>query len=130
MGVEQCLEVCAMNMNIIVAAESQSLRAITPRINGDLLVQSILDPGCQIVAMSRAVWNALKTTSLNPNYRISVQSANGTKDPSLGLVENLPFTFGGITVLFQVHVLENPAYDILLGRPFNVVCQTLIKNFS
>lgn len=128
-GVDRCLEVSAMNMNVVVAAESESLRTITPRVNGDHPVQSILDPGCQIVAMSKAVWNALKM-SLNPNYRISVQSANGTKDPSLGLVENLPFTFGGITVLFQVHVLENPAYDILLGRPFDVVCQTMIKNFA
>jgi hypothetical protein len=29
----------------------------------------------------------------------------------------------------QVHVLHAPAYDILLGRPFDVITQSVVRNF-
>ena len=30
----------------------------------------------------------------------------------------------------QVHILRAPAYDILLGRPFNVLTQSIIRNYA
>ena len=57
-----------------------------------------------------------------------MQSANRSLEQTLGLAKNVPFVFGTITVYLQVHIMEEPAYKILLGRPFDVVTESLIKN--
>jgi hypothetical protein len=30
----------------------------------------------------------------------------------------------------QIHVIWSPAYDILLGRPFDVLTESMVKNFA
>ena len=32
--------------------------------------------------------------------------------------------------MLQVHVIREPAYDLLLGRPFDTLMQTNIQNFE
>ena len=68
------------------------------------------------------------TKEYNPDHTVSMQSANGTVDRSLGIVENLSFRVGTIEIHLQVHVIEEPAYDILLGRPFDVLTESIIRN--
>ena len=46
----------------------------------------------------------------------------------LGLAKNVPFIFGDITVYLQVHILMDPAYKVLLGRPFDVLIESVIHN--
>ena len=99
---------------IVVAKESLELRSISPLINNHMKVESILDPGCQIVAMSEDVCHEL-VLPYDPSIILNMQSANGTIDPSLGLARNVPFLIGDLTFYMQVHVIRNPAYDILLG---------------
>jgi hypothetical protein len=111
-----------------VAAESNALRAIIPLVDGQDKVEAILDPGCQIVAMSEEVGNALAIV-YDPTIRLHMVSANGGVDQSLGLARNVPFLVGDITLYLQVHILRNPAYDILLGRPFDVLTQSVVRNF-
>lgn len=111
-----------------VAAESNALRAILPIVDGQDKVEAILDPGCQIVAMSEEVCNAL-ALPYDPVIRLNMVSANGGVDQSLGLARNVPFLVGDITLYLQVHVLRAPAYDILLGRPFDVLTQSVVRNF-
>jgi copper chaperone CopZ len=112
-----------------VAAESNALRAVLPVVDGQDKVEAILDPGCQIVAMSEEVCNAL-ALPYDPTIRLSMVSANGGVDQSLGLARNVPFLVGDITLYLQVHVLRAPAYDILLGRPFDVLTQSVVHNFA
>jgi hypothetical protein len=112
-----------------VAAESSTLRAILPTVDGQDKIEAILDPGCQIVAMSEEVCNAL-ALPYDPTIRLHMVSANGGIDQSLGLARNVPFLVGDITLYLQVHVLRAPAYDILLGRPFDVLTQSVVRNFS
>jgi hypothetical protein len=112
-----------------VAAESNALRAILPVVDGQDKVEAILDPGCQIVAMSEEVCNAL-ALPYDPTIRLSMVSANGGVNQSLKLARNVPFVVGEITLYLQVHVLRAPAYDILLGRPFDVLMQSVVHNFA
>jgi hypothetical protein len=114
---------------LTVAAESNALRAILPVVDGQDRVEAILDPGCQIVAMSEEVSTAL-ALSYDPTIRLNMVSANGGIDQSLGLSRNVPFLVGDITLYFQVHVLRAPAYDILLGRPFDVLTQSVVRNYT
>lgn len=112
---------------VVVAEESQGLRAIYPLINEVGEVESLLDGGSQIVSMARKIAEDLEI-AWNPNITIHMQSANGALEQTLGLAKNVPFTFGHFTVYLQVHVMENPAYKVLLGRPFDVITESLVKN--
>ena len=113
------------NSKIVVAAESRALQAILPVIDEQDKVKAILDPGCQIVAMSKEVCNAL-ALHYNPTIRLHMMSTNGGVDQSLRLVRNVPFVVGDITVYLQVHILCNPAYDILLSWPFDILTQSIV----
>ena len=64
----------------------------------------------------------------NPDHTISMQSANSTIDRSLGIVKNLLFHVGMIEIHLQVHVIEEPTYDILLGHPFDMLTESIIRN--
>ena len=88
-----------------------------------------MDSGSQIVSMSERV--ALTTgLTWNPDICIHMQSANKQVEKTLGLARNVPFLLGDLTVYLQVHIIRDPAYDVLLGRPFDALTESLIKNTS
>jgi hypothetical protein len=58
-----------------------------------------------------------------------MQSADGSCDKSLGLLENLKLEIGSMKLFVQVHIIHNPAYNVLLGRPFEVLTALHIKNY-
>jgi hypothetical protein len=113
--------------SVVVAAESLALRTVYPLINGVGEVESLLDPGSQIVSMSREVATALQVT-WDPDIVVHMESANKTLERTLGLAKNVPFVFGPITVYLQVHVIEKVAYKVLLGRPFDTITESEVKN--
>jgi hypothetical protein len=112
-----------------VARESHALRAINLHVNNKNSVEAILDPGCMIVAMSEAVCMSLSVI-YDPSIVINMQSANGETDPTLGLARNVRCTVGEIVLYLQFHVIRSPAYDILLGRPFDVLTESMVKNYA
>jgi hypothetical protein len=112
---------------VVVAAESLALRTVYPLINGVGEVESLLDPGSQIVSMSREVAAALQVT-WDPDIVVHMESANKSLERTLGLAKNVPFVFGPITVYLQVHVIEKVAYKVLLGRPFDTITESVVKN--
>jgi hypothetical protein len=112
-----------------VATKSNVLRAILPTVADQEQVEAILNPGCQIVAMSEEVCIAL-CVPYDPNVRLNMVLANGGIDQSLGLAKNVPFKIGNITVYLQVHILRQPAYNILLGRPFDVLTESVVRNYK
>ncbi|KAJ8582519.1 hypothetical protein M405DRAFT_750128 [Rhizopogon salebrosus TDB-379] len=111
-----------------VGKESGALRAIWLVIANREEVECIIDPGSQIVAMSEAVSRRL-SLSYDPSVTLHMQSANGDIDRSLGLSRNVPFRIGNLTFYLQVHVIRNPAYDVLLGRPFDVLLESTVVNY-
>jgi hypothetical protein len=113
--------------SVVVAAESHALRTVYPLINGVGEVESLLDPGSQIVSMSRAVATTLQVT-WDPDITVHMESANKALEKTLGLAKNVPFMFGPITVYLQVHVIEKVAYKVLLGRPFDTITESEVKN--
>ena len=114
--------------NTVVATESSALHAILSTVDGQDKVEAILDPGCQIVAMSEEVCNAL-ALHYDPIIQLNMMSANDGIDQSLGLARNVLFLIGDIILYLQIHVLRNLAYDILLGWPFNVLTRSVVWNY-
>jgi hypothetical protein len=111
-----------------VAQELHALWSITIVINNREEVEGIIDPGSQIIAMSEVVCHDI-SLAYDPSIKLNMQSANGEIDQSLGLSRNVPCKINTITLYLQIHIIRSPAYDILLGRPFNILTESTVKNF-
>jgi hypothetical protein len=97
-------------------------------INGKDSVESIVNSGSAIVMMAEAVCHKL-ALCYDPAVTIPMQSANGGIDHSLGLARNIPCKISNITLYMQIHIICNPAYDILLGCPFDILTESVIRNY-
>ncbi|KAF7297477.1 hypothetical protein MIND_00981500 [Mycena indigotica] len=89
-----------MPKDLVVSLESSAIRSILPIIDNRLRIESILDGGSQIIAMSDAVCHELGLV-YDPTIVLQMQSANGSVNPSLGLARNVPFGIGDITLYLQ-----------------------------
>ncbi|KAE9399650.1 hypothetical protein BT96DRAFT_820376, partial [Gymnopus androsaceus JB14] len=107
--------------------ELSSIQGINALV-GECAVHCVADSGCSIVAMSDATSNALGL-SFNPQCRILLQSVNSKTDWTLGIAKDIPFYFNNIIAFLQVHVIDSPTYDVLLGCPFEVLTQAHVQNF-
>jgi len=114
----QGLDASETPKEIYVYKESYALKTIYPVINKYGQVESLLDGSSQIVSMDSEVAKKL-AVSWDPDITIQMQSVNRTVERTLGLARNVPFSFGGITSYLQVHIIKDPAYRVLLGRPFD-----------
>ncbi len=114
---------------VFAAKDSETLKVVYPMVHGVKSVESVLDSGSQIVSMAYAL--ALEFGIVwDPDIQIYMQSANGALEKSIGLAKNVSFQFGDITLFLQVHIIDGPAYKILLGRPFEVLTESQFKNKS
>jgi hypothetical protein len=96
-------------------------------VNNREEVEGIIDPGSQIIAMSEAVCHDI-SLAYDPSIKLNMQSANGEVDQSLSLSCNVPCKINIITLYLQIHIIWSPAYDILLGQPFNILRESIVKN--
>jgi hypothetical protein len=110
-----------------VAQELHALQLIMMVVDNREEVEGIIDPGSQIIAMSEAVCHNIGL-AYNPSIKLNMQSANGEVDQSLGLSHNVPCKINTITLYLQIHIIWSPAYNILLGRPFDVLTESTVKN--
>ncbi|KAF8219081.1 hypothetical protein L208DRAFT_1343549, partial [Tricholoma matsutake] len=108
------LQISDIPKPFVAAKESHSIRSVMMNVNSINPVQSVVDPGSSIIAMSEEVCHEL-CLAYNPSIHIPLQSANGGIDKSLGLARNVPCKVGMITIYMQIYIIRNPAYDILLG---------------
>jgi hypothetical protein len=60
-------------------------------------------------------------------YNCRNRECNKSTEQTLELARNVLFIFGYITVYLQVHVMNNAAYKVLLGRPFDTITESLVK---
>ncbi|KAJ7656576.1 hypothetical protein B0H17DRAFT_1163367 [Mycena rosella] len=99
---------------LAVAVDSCAIRSVVPIIDNQQRIECIYDTGSQIVAISEAVCNELQLP-YNLRITINMESANGSISPSLGLARNLI-------------LVRAPAYDVLLGRPFDQLTESKVVN--
>lgn len=114
---------------VYIAHESKSLRTIYALINGSGEEECVLDGGSQIVSMHEAVSHELGI-SYDPEFKVKMQSANNQIESTVGLARNVPFRFGSIVLHMQVHILKNPPYKVLLGRPFDCLTESRVQNWT
>ena len=92
------------------------------------MAEVLLDNGSQICSMDVTVARNLGIV-WDPDIVVHLQSANRSIATTKGLAKNVPFDFGGgVTAYVQLHIVERPAYAVLLGRPFEVTMSVTIDN--
>ena len=82
---------------LTITKESSVLRTILPLINHNQYVESVLDPGSQVIAMSEATCHVLALI-YDPCICLCMQLANHEVDETLGLACNVPILIGDITL--------------------------------
>lgn len=112
-----------------VGRPTHKLRSIWAVIADSALpVECVLDPGSQIVAMSERCCIDLGIR-WDPTSRMNMISANNTSNLTCGLARDVPLEIGdGLIVYLQLHVISHASYDVLLGRPFDVLMATSVQN--
>ena len=114
---------------LTVTKESLVLRTILPLINHNQYVESVFDPSSQVIAMLEAACHVLALI-YDPHIHLCMQLANCEVDETLGLTHNVPILVRGITLYIQFHIICNLAYDVLLGRPFDILVESIVRNYS
>jgi len=109
------------------APDMAHLRVVPAIVNGIGEEEVLLDSGSQIVLMTKKVAAANKV-AWDPNLSIQMQSANRSLSRTCRLARNVLFTLGGVTVLLQVHIMEEASYTVLMGRPFDSITESRIIN--
>jgi hypothetical protein len=111
-----------------VGCDSIPLRSIFLLVKGKLMVECILDSGCQIVAMNSVTWEKLGN-NLQVEHALKMEAANSTITKTHSRLRNICFTFDN-DIYLQVQVMPNAPYDILLGRPFYALTECITKDFA
>ena len=114
---------------LTITKESSALHTILLLINHNQYVESVLNPGSQVITMLEAMCHALALI-YDPRIRLCMQSANREVDKTLGLTRNVLILIRDITLYIQFHIVRNPAYDVLLGRPFDILVKSIVWNYS
>ena len=114
---------------LTIALESSAIQSIKAFVDNHHRLECILDPGCQVITMSVIRCNELGL-AYNLSIRLNIQSANGNCNLLLGLAHNVPFLIESLTFYLQVHIVQSPAYNVLLGWPFNILTESIIHNLS
>ncbi len=112
--------------NLKVARSSEPLRAIHMTVYRVGQEECLLDNGSMIVSMAREAAVQMGLT-WDPSIKINMESASNHVEKTLGLARNVRFSVGGLNLYLQVHILVNPPYKILLGRPFEVFTGCMTK---
>jgi hypothetical protein len=126
-GPTRICENCDEQVPLTVSRDSVPLRAIFPTINDKHTFECVPDTGSMVVSMRRNVWELIGIGL--DDHRITMQSANRSHTETLGRLVNLKFTFGTIDVWLQVQVVEEAAYEILLGKPFFTLTSCVTHDF-
>jgi Aspartyl protease len=94
-----------------------------------LKIKGTIDNGSQVISMHARVWRELGV-GRRSDHVMSMESANQTRDETLGLLPHLKVNIGGLDFYLQVQVIENASFDLLLGRPFLVLARSLTKDYA
>ena len=61
---------------------------------------------------------------------IVIMLSMAVSNSTYGICENLRFTICGVDLWFQVHVVENAPFQVLMGRPFFVYTQCITQDYA
>jgi urease gamma subunit len=114
--------------NIMVAKHVEELRVIEVYIQ-EVKVIATVDDGSQILSIRQDIWEKFGLL-IRSDKTMVMESANKTKDETIGLLQDLKITIDGYNFYVQVQVVKEAPYKMLLGRPFFMFTQATHKHYA
>jgi hypothetical protein len=114
--------------SLIVAKHTEELRVIDILIHG-IKVTATLDDGSQIISIRQDKWEKIGLPIRSDRIMV-MESANKSKDETMGLLQDLKINVGGYDFYLQVQVVKDAPYEMLLGRPFFTLTSASHKHFD
>ena len=114
--------------NLIIAKHTEELRVIDVQIQSVKVIVTV-DDGSQIISIRQDVWEQIGLP-IRLDRIMVMESANKTKDKTMGLLQDLKIGIGGYDFYLQVQVVKDAPYEMLLGRPFFTLTQATHKHFN
>jgi gag-polyprotein putative aspartyl protease len=114
--------------NLIVAKHTEELRVIDILIQGVKVIATV-DDGSQIISIRQDMWEKIGLP-IRSDKTMIMESANKSKDETMGLLQDLKIDIGGYDFYLQVQVVKDAPYEMLLGRPFFTLTQATHKHFD
>ena len=112
--------------DLIVAKPNAPLKTIFMKVNRMGQEECVLDGGSEIVSMGKAVAIAMGLT-WDPLLSCTMGGSTNHKERTIGIACNVHMGAGDVVAYLQIHILENPPYKILLGRPFDVLMKSQMR---
>jgi hypothetical protein len=110
----------------VVAATFHPLRVVYPEFDRGIRPECLLDGGAQIIAMRKDIWEQLDLPLMCEKVMV-MESANNTRNSTLGVVQDVRVRFGPVTLQLQVQVVEDAPFEVLLGMPFFSLTSCLVE---
>jgi len=82
------LQGASSSPDLLIAQPTVELCTIPVKLEGNIEVEAILDDGSQVISIRRDVWEKLKFP-IHTNQAMTMESANGSRDRTMGLLPNL-----------------------------------------
>ena len=92
-------------------------------------VIATVDDGSEIVSIRQDVWERIGLPIRSDKIMI-MESANKTRDQTMGLLQDLKINIGGYDFYLQVQVVKDVPYEMLLGMPFYTLTSADHKHFD
>lgn len=105
---------------LVVSNHSEKLQAMDVILNSNISVEAILDEGSQIIGLNKSIWEKMGL-AIRADHLVWMESANSSQNMSMGLLQDLKLTICGYEFYLQVQVIEDVAYNMLLGLPFHIL---------
>jgi len=87
--------------DLLIAQSIVELHTIPVKLEGNIEVEAILDDGSQVISIHRDVWEKLKSL-IHTNQAMTMESANGSRNRTMGLLPNLRAVIGECDFYLQV----------------------------
>ena len=113
---------------LIVAKHAEGLRVIDILIQGVKVIATV-DDGSEIVSIRQDVWERIGLPIRSDKIMI-MESANKTRDQTMGLLQDLKINIRGYDFYLQVQVVKDAPYEMLLGMPFYTLTSADHKHFD
>jgi hypothetical protein len=110
-----------------VAEHSLPLRVVFPEFENGVCPECILDGGAQVIVIRKDIWECLDLPLLTKKIMI-MESANNMCNHTLGVIQNVKMTFGPITLMLQIQVIEDALFKVLLGQPFFALANCITED--
>ncbi|KAF8813520.1 hypothetical protein BYT27DRAFT_7220427 [Phlegmacium glaucopus] len=92
-------------------------------------VEATIDDGSQILTVRQDLWEKF-SVPLRSDKKLVMESANKSKENTMGLIQDLKINMGGLDFYVQVQVVRDGPFELLLGRLFLTLTEAVHQYYA